>query len=193
MKVLIFGHSYVRDLSQLGNRLVNVKELPVHFSYFSYPGFSFSDFLEKPHLLDCLIQEDPDIVVVVLGGNDLKVNVELVQVRENCENFFKLLREKVPRAYLVASQIETRHCETVNRHGSPSKELFKKLAVNFNKWLNKQTFKDKILIVNGDSKLGNCKYFKGDGVHLNSEGLKLYFDLIVDCLSVTPPISKNGH
>ena len=118
MKVAVYGHSFVRDLADLGTSHIYIKNTGVDFKYFFYPGFSFRNFVLQPQLLDCLIPEDPDIVVVILGGNDLKVDVELCNVKIDCEQFYQLLREKVPRAYIVASQIVTRHCSSVNRHGS---------------------------------------------------------------------------
>ena len=186
MKVSIFGHSYVRDLSRLGHDYLIISDTTIHLDYFSYPGYGFQEFLSNPSLFDNLLQSKPDIVLVILGGNDIKVHVDLSEVKSHCEQFYKLLREKLPNSFIIASQIEVRHLNTVNRHGTPASGLCKKLVVNFNKWLCRQSFKDKILLVNGENKLYDKSYFREDGVHLNIEGLKLLFNLIVSCISVTP-------
>lgn len=182
MRVCLFGHSYVRDLERLGNFSIYIENTLVSFKYFSFPGFRFRNFLENPSLLDNLISERPDIVVVILGGNDISVNIELKQVKGDCKDFFNLIRSKLSSTFVIASQIEFRHICQINRHGSPSEELYKKLANHFNNWLNKQRFKDKILIVNGGNKLCDINVFKRDGVHLNFEGLRIYFDLLLSAL-----------
>ena len=183
MKVLILGHSYVRDLERLGNREITVNNILVHLSYLSFPGFRFVDFLQSPKLLDKAISLFPDIILVILGGNDIRTDVDLSVVKDNCRDFFALLCSKFSGSFIIASQIEFRHLKKVNRHSSPAEDLFRKLANSFNNWLNKQKFKDKILIVNGVGKLSDASLFKADGVHLNIHGLEILFELIVSALS----------
>ena len=183
MKVLIFGHSYVRDLERLGHKEITVNNISLQLAYLSFPGFRFVDLLQNPELLDKAISLDPDIIIVILGGNDIRTDIDLSEVRDNCRNFFTLLRSRLPGVFIIASQIEFRHLREVNRHGTPAEDLFRKLANSFNNWLNKQKFKDKILIVNGVGKLSDVSLFKADGVHLNIHGLKVLFELIVSALS----------
>lgn len=182
MKVLIFGHSYVRDLERLGHTELTIHNILLHFSYLSFPGARFVDFLHNPNFLDKAVSLKPDIILVILGGNDILTDVDLSEVKDNCRNFFHLLRSRLPETFVIASQIEFRHLREVNRHGSPAEDLYRKLANNFNNWLNKQKFKDKILIVNGVGKLSNASLFKLDGVHLNVHGLEVLFDLVVSAL-----------
>lgn len=194
MKIAIFGHSYVRDLELLGHSDFVISEVPVSFQYFAFPGAGFRKFLNNPRLLDEVVLEKPDILVIILGGNDIKVNVELKEIKENCKEFFRLFRSKLPDSFFVATQVEFRHSEKVNRHGSPSEKLFRKLALHFNNWLNRQKFKDKIFVVNGNTKLCDVGLFQKDGVHLNLEGLEVYFDLLISALSgpVESLKQKNG-
>ena len=185
MRISIFGHSYVRDLQRLGHDTLTINGITAHLNFFAYPGFGFKDFLSNHRLFDNLIQGKPNIVVVLLGGNDIKVHVEVSSVKSDCEKFYRLLREKLPNVFIIASQIEFRHNPTVNRHGTPSADVYRRLAISFNKWLSRQPFKDKILLVNGENKLSDKRYFREDGVHLNIEGLKLFLSLISSCLSNT--------
>ena len=183
MKIAVFGHSYVRDIQCLENSdHIYVDGAPFNLKYFSFPGYCFRNFLSDPKLLVNLVAFSPDIVVVILGGNGVNIDSDLGVLKSDCENFYVLLKSKLPQAYVIATQIEHRHLYSVNRHGTPTADLYKKLANNFNKWLIRQPFKDKILMVNGENKLGNSKFFRSDGIHLNFEGRFLYFELLSNCL-----------
>ena len=190
MKISIFGHSYVRDLQQLGNEYISLGSERAFLNYFAFPGSSYHTFLLNPNLLSSLIDSAPDVLVVILGGNDLKVNIDLNDVKSDCASLFRLLREKLPNVYIIAAQVEIRHSNRVNRHGSPAADLYRKLAVNFNKWLARQSFKNKLLLVNGKNKLYERSFFREDGVHLNSQGLNLYFDLLKFCILGIPALTN---
>ena len=85
--------SVMSDLSRLGHNNLIISGTTIHLNYFSYPGYGFQEFLSNPSLFDNLLQSKPDIVLVVLGGNDIKVHMDLSEVKSNCEQFYKLLRE----------------------------------------------------------------------------------------------------
>ena len=180
MIVAIFGH-YVRDLENLGHSYFKFGDLSVPVRYFPFPGFCYNNFVVNPKLLDDLVCWKPDVMVIILGGNGIKEHVDLNVIKANCEKCFYILRLRLPNSYIVVSQIELRHLERVNRHGTPSSVLYKKLAVNFNKWLCRRKFKNKILLVNGETKLSKPSFFKSDDVHLNRRGLNLLFSLIISC------------
>ena len=182
MRIAIFGHSYVRDLGTLGTNSINIRNSINELVYFSFPGACFNKFLHNTKLLNELVACKPDVVIVILGGNDIKVQTDLDIVKSDCQSFYLTLKSALPSVRIIASQIEHRHLETINRYGTPSATLFKKLANSFNRWLVRQPFKDKILILNGAEKLSDQKYFKADGTHLNIEGLSLLINLIVDCV-----------
>ena len=183
MRVAIFGHSYVRDLKQLGFSHLIFEDFDVPVDYFDFPGSGFHDFILNPSLLDKLVIYNPTVIVIFLGGNDLKVNLDLDIVKHNCSQFYSVLRLRLPNSVFITSQVEYRHLKSTNRHGTPDLELYRRLANNFNKWIARQKFKDRLLIVNGSDKLGDSKFFKSDGVHLNRQGLELLFDLMYKCLS----------
>ena len=75
------------------------------------------------------------------------------------------------------------HLEYSILHGTPSFALHKKLAINLDKWLCSQKFKDKILSANSETKLSKLAFFKCDCVHLNRQELNLLFSFIFPCLS----------
>ena len=189
MKAVIIGHSYVRDLkshitvnSAKLVKLPDGSDLELYFSF--VPGATFETYLNQPGLLEFVSQINPEIIVVVLGGNDIHCDVNLSSVKNNCYQFFKLLKSKFPSAFLIGSQIESRFIEPGDRYerfGTPYTDVFSKLSVYYNSWLNKQKFKDKLLCLRGPNKLDNKSYYK-DSVHLNDQGLAKYFELLKNCL-----------
>ena len=182
MKVGVIGHSYVRDIQQLGFTNLVYGDLKVPIKYFAFPGFGYRNFILDPSLLDSLIEYQPEVTVVFLGGNDIKENVDLNCIKSDCDQFFSILRLRLPESVFVVSHVEIRHLKETNRHGTPSTILYKRLARNFDKWLDRQPFMYKTLLVNGASKLDDPKFFKADGIHLNREGLNLLFELLYNCL-----------
>ena len=70
MRLAVFGHSYVRDLSTLNNfRLEFGSDLRLEVSYFGFAGARFTTFLDNPEFLSDLIAYRPHYVVVI--GNSL--------------------------------------------------------------------------------------------------------------------------
>lgn len=182
MKVGVIGHSYVRDLQRLDYSNLVYGDLKVPINYFAFPGFGYRNFILNPSLLDSLVEYHPEVTVIFLGGNDIKEQVDLNCVKSDCEKFFSILKLRLPDSKFVVSHVEIRHLEETNSHGTPSADLYKKLARNFNKWLDRQPFKYKTLLVNGASKLDNPKFFRSDRVHLNKKGLELLLELLYNCL-----------
>ena len=186
MKVSIIGHSYVRDLKRfVGNQCSFLCEnTDVNLNFIFIPGATFVTFLERPHILLTLDQQKPDVIIVILGGNDITHYKELKEVKHQCYTFFRDLRERYPTAHLIASQIELRFVKDGDSHkfGTPHFELFNKLSLHYNKWLNKQKFKDALLVIRGHQKLDNASYYR-DSVHLNHIGLNRYWNLLKVCIT----------
>ena len=190
MKALIIGHSYVRDLRSFlkhESEVILPTGNSVELVYSFVPGATFETFLDRPEILDNSVYLNPDIVIVILGGNDLKSDVDLSFVKDKCYHFFKILKSKFPEAILIGSQIESRfveHEDKYARFGTPHTEEFNRLSTYFNSWLNKQKFKDRLFCIRGPNKLDNRLFYK-DSVHLNEKGLEKYVELLKICLDNT--------
>ena len=183
-KVTLIGHSYVGDLSRCGKTEIVVFDTVFRLNFFSVSGATFSTFINNPVYFDQLKSQLPDIVIVILGGNDLKINIDLSQNYEECANFYNTLREKIPGAIIIASQIENRFYSEGNRFNSPSSQTFDYLRRHFNRFLKNKHFKDCLMQIQGPGRLDEERYYR-DGVHLNSNGLKKYFEIIENTLSYT--------
>ena len=183
ISVAILGHSYVRDLKALNHSTIAVTEnLQITLSYHFRCGGTFEAFLNNSDFLDS-VSLHPDIVLVYLGGNDVRIQTPLSVVYANCKRFYLTVKDRLPRALIVASQIESRYCTSVNRFGTPAAEEYSKLANYFDKWINRQSqFKDKLFMVKGANKLSNPEYYARDRIHLNASGIRRLFQLLKDFL-----------
>lgn len=177
MKLLIFGHSYVRDLATLNVNSMTFDQRPIEIKYVSFPGANFDKFVEKPSLLNEIVSNKPDVIVVILGGNSIHKDVPNFVLFNKCKAFYQLLRNKLPNATIIASQVELRFYSTPNKFGSPSADEFKKKRNELNKCLNRLKTKDYLLIIAGPGRLDNKAYFKDD-VHMNRAGLRVYLAIL---------------
>ena len=180
-RVTLFGHSYVGDLSRCGKTEISVDNIDFSLNYIFVSGATFSTFIDNPSYFDQLKSRSPDFVIVILGGNDIKINIDLAQNYNDCTRFYTLLREKLPNVVIIASQIENRFYSEQNTFGSPPSEKFDYLRRHFNRFLKNKAFKDCLLQVQGPGRLDNKENYR-DEVHLNSLGINKYLEIIENCL-----------
>ena len=89
MKVLVVGHSYAKDLERLfltytnlTLELKNNKQVKFDIHFHAYPGKDYEHFLNNPELFEVIKLEDPDMVIIILGGNSIvetKTNFQIAQ------------------------------------------------------------------------------------------------------------------
>ena len=183
-EVVVFGHSYVRDLATLDRTQLDIEGNVFHLSYITVPGGTFSTFINNRRYLEQLKAKSPDFVIVVLGGNDLKYDVDLSENYEKCFTFYNLLRQTVrPDTLVVASQIENRFYKPNNRFGWPPGRAFDLKRRRFNEFLKNKPFQDSLLKVEGPDLLDKKENYRRDGVHLNGLGLNRFFGAIEDKLN----------
>ena len=177
MKLLILGHSYVRDLSKLGVSYITHERNVIDVKYVAYPGASYDLFLRDPSKLTAALSYNPDIVVVVLAGNAIHRDISNYELFNKCKSFYQLLREELPNAIIISAQTELRFYNTVNAFGAPKADEYRKKRDKLNKFLNALKLKDHMLLIAGPGRLDNRRYYK-DEVHLNKVGIRLYMTLL---------------
>ena len=183
LKVALFGHSYIRDLKSLGEtNICDLGDAEFSLKYFSYPGATFSTFINGQRNFDALKVYQPHYIIVILGGNDLKVSVQLSDIYKECTDVYRILRETLSQAIIIASQIENRFYEPDNGFGSPAAKTFDFLRRHFNHFLKNKAFKDFLLQVQGPNRLDKKENYR-DAVHLSPLGLRKYFAIIRCTLS----------
>ena len=94
MKVLVVGHSYARDLAglfphfnNLTLTLENNEEVQFDIRFHTYPGKDYKHFLNNLELFDWIKSEEPDVVIVILGGNSIVDFTTNHQITQNIRLF----------------------------------------------------------------------------------------------------------
>ena len=190
MRVLLFGHSYVNHLRQLGgwNRditLQNNTRVNIEFLFKSYPGKDFQYFLDHDETFNIVTSEQPDAIVVILGGNSITSQYEDSEIKQMAESFFKKLNDYLnPGCVRFVAQVETRFCERGNRFGTPEHKEFEKRRGRINHCyggrLKRKGLLDRVILLGSSKFLNARENFADDGVHLKKQGLELYQTAVVD-------------
>lgn len=172
MHIVILGHSYVRDLRDFSARVGGNRVRGWTIDYCCKPGASYDTYVKNPELLERALVRNPDILVVILGGNSISNDRTNTQVLNSCLSFYTLLRSKY-QGIVVSSQVELRFYKPNNKFAAPQSDIFKRRRNRVNKFLYKSNFNDAVLMIAGPGRLDNRKYYR-DSVHLNERGLGLY-------------------
>lgn len=182
INIAFFGHSYIRDLKLLYKENINDSEFRLNFNYFFKPGLTVGRCLSNQGFLEALLLSSPDIVFIFLGGNDLRIDINIHDTIFNYKNLVTLIVERLPEACVICSYIEPRFAPASDRFNTPPPIVYKALARKFNNWLNRWDIPHKKFLTWGSNRLQNKLLFRRDLVHLNSIGLNLLWNLIIDIL-----------
>ena len=189
MRVLLIGHSYVRQLKQTEywpSEIINDNgiRIGVDFRFIFKAGKDYEYFNTTGYdVLDTVRDEiDPDIVVVILGGNSITNNKNNGDIKKEAESFFQNLRMVTrPECITIAVQIEPRYYEPGNHFNCPEPEEFnrrRQVINNFVKGpLKKKGLVQYVMQLGSMNRFGPERY--KDGVHLNEEGLETYKELLI--------------
>ena len=113
MKVLFYGHSYVRDLNQRCSwsepLVIKGKAIQVNYQFRYFPGKDYEYLLNKPQEFDNLELINPDYIVVVLGGNSIVADKTNGDVNSLANAFYEKLRSSLPHTIVIAAQFSIRH------------------------------------------------------------------------------------
>ena len=184
VRVAILGHSYVKNLHALSIKngyLDNGTEFEI--KYFFKGGSCFEYWLDWPQKLHDCLEYKPHILFIVLGGNSLVENVRVSHIRKQAITFFKVIKNNLPKVILVPVQVECRFLESVNKFGTPPYSRYRLIRNKLNKAFQKIENKDFLCCIAGKNRLDNIEYYCSDRIHLNSQGIKLYFRCIIKTLN----------
>ena len=176
MKLMILGHSYVRDLSKLYILSFDLEQ-NVQIKYWYWSIASYEKFLENPSLLSDAISYNPDFVLVILGGNSITKDVGSHELFIRCRKFYQLLRDSLKYSIIISAQVELRRY-TGNDHETPQYRIFIQKRNGINQFLKRLKSKDHMLIIAGPGRLDSTKYYKADGVHLSKLGQENYMNIL---------------
>ena len=94
MRVLLFGHSYVNHLRGLGNwdreiTLQDNSKVNLEFLFRSFPGKDYKFFLDHEDTFNIVRLEQPDAIVVILGGNSITSQFDNGEIKIMAISFFQ--------------------------------------------------------------------------------------------------------
>ena len=188
-RITFIGHSYVRELANQNFQLV-LGSQKITPEFIAVPGGTFRNCLNSPHYFKKLRNTEPDIVVAIIGGNDLKSEDGLVKNFEECSQFYKTLRNTVPSAYIIASQVETRWYSPNNKYGCPTHYIYDHIRRRFNRFLECQNSHNLILEIEGHL---DTKRDYRDGIRLSHTGFQKYFHILQTTVSFAEEKRSQTH
>lgn len=180
-RILLFGHSYIRDLSNLGHKEIVIdNKFTLEFEYLSKPGGTVAHFFKNKGVLDPLIASAPDILFIFLGGNDLRTDWDIHETIYNYKNLVLYLSSKLSGVPIICAYVEPRFAEPGGFYHTPDEYLYKSYARTFNNWLKNFDVPYRKFLTWGSNRLENKQLFKADGIHLKKEGLLILWELLED-------------
>ena len=188
MKILLFGHSYVRHLQRLGNwdtelSSTSGKKVDCKFLFKSHPGKDYGYLLRNPQEFEIIRLINPDIIVVILGGNSISDKHSNTEINDLASEFYNKLKQVVRSDCVkLAVQIEPRFVDAGNKFGTPEAEEYNRRRTVVNNYVNKRLKKyglvDNVILLGPVNYLRDPKYFS-NGVHLKTEGLQMYKEAVL--------------
>ena len=182
MRVAVVEHSYVRHIQRVGCNSVCIHNKSVTFKYFSFPGATFSTFVQNCELLNPLRRYEPNIIILVLGGNDFCNTVSNQTIYKNYEFVASYLKTILLNVVLIPCQIEKRFLPIQNRWNTSDTALFEKRRSAYNRKLNKCSLKHCLLRVQGPGRLDDHSNYGVDGIHLSKQGIATYWSYILQTI-----------
>jgi len=179
IKVALLGHSYVKYLPQhMDSPFSNENGTEFHCNYFYRSGATFASMINDD-ILQEIREFHPDIILVIMGGNDIKDDVDNKKIYDRCLDFYKKIQEDVPAAAVIAAEVEMRFYEEGNNWGCPTEDTFNKRRRCLNKFVYKHCPIEDMMYLGGPGiGLNTRENFMDDGVHLNSAGLEIYCTIL---------------
>ena len=195
MKLLLVGHSYVRDLAQFIPETIATGGLEYTVEAVHRSGSSYKTFLEDSDLWAQVIDKSADIILVILAANAITGKHTNLEIYSYCRQFYRRLRAAFPTAKIIAAQAELRFNKPGNRLNIPTGREYHLRRVAFNNFLKTVPEKNHILMIGGPNRLDDRDLYR-DQWHLNREGLLRYYNFIrrvLRCLSNCPRSNVNSR
>ena len=182
-RLVILGHSWVERLSRLGIKSLKQDGRKVEVDYKFKRGLTFEQIIGDERLLHEVGKYLPHYVLVILGGNDVGSPKHIEEVENECAIFHSMLREFVPQAVIITSQMENRFYDEDNEWGAPTGEEFEKKRKRYNRFVHwSLREKDYLLRMGAPAHQEDQSCFE-DCAHLTPEEYGNLFDRIKGVLT----------
>ena len=157
-------------------------DIPLYIRFFYKPGATVHGVSLEDYFVKQCVTWNPDIIVILLGGNDVKVNWPITETFNLYKIFCCALKARLPQTHFICCTIEPRFAPASVRHNTPPPDQYKVAAHKFNRLLKRWKIPDHRFLTWGSNRLENSSLFKADLVHLNEQGNKVYFELLYELL-----------
>lgn len=181
MRVLLVGHSYVRDLMHLGYNTFHTEGEKFEVEYIYQSGANYDTYLNDTSLLDPAYGFQPDYVIVILAGNSINNYTPNSEIYQKARDFYSVLGDRLPDAKIIAAQPELRFYSEDNHWDAPGTDEYRGRRNSFCNFLRRDKTKHAIMQISGPGRMDSKEYYS-DGVHLNNVGLEKYFNIIKTCI-----------
>lgn len=183
VRLFILGHSYVRDLEdKIKIRSFDLCNYKVVIQYFPLPGATFHRFIQRSDWKQHLLNFKADIVLVVLGGNDISKEISNSEIQGKFKELCQILHNLPRRLIILFSEIEKRRLPDqthshLNRFDIPYLDWTKRRRA-LNNYFNNSKLCHSLVRVAGKGRLDHPNCYKPDGVHLTKASLEKYLNFI---------------
>ena len=92
MRVLLLGHSYVREIEKLGHRSFKTDGTEFSLEYLYQSGGNYDTFLNDPSLLYFAHGYDPHYIIVILAGNAICEDIKNSELYKKARDFYLLVK-----------------------------------------------------------------------------------------------------
>ena len=186
LNLTLVGHSYVRRLRDYRRCVLNsqnemvVDQVKVGLKYVFRGGRDYYYFnRSRRHKLQ-ILRGNPDVILVVLGGNAVANRKPIPEATQEMRVFVKWLRDMMPNVVIIVAEVEPRYSWHPLLPRGYQGESFKERRNAFNQAIRRVQTKDCTL------RIANClckrKYYDRKGVHLSQCGNEFYWELIRNVL-----------
>ena len=149
MRVLLVGHSYVRELKKLCYTKFTTENTTFYVEYLYRAGGDYCTFLEDTSLLDFAEEYQPNYVIVILAGNAINNDISPSDLYYKARKFYSLLKEKLPDSKIIAAQPELRYYKKDNQWNAPEPDEYLQRRSAFNNFLRRCKENDAIMLIDG--------------------------------------------
>ena len=164
--IYIVGHS-IANVRQLHDRWHDIRYRDVTFRVFihcfSTPGATLDSYLTSPAYRDLCESPSPDLVIVFIGGNDIKQDTVVAELQYGITKFCKHI-EEITKSFAKIFMIEPR-----NRLRGVDVDAYNRIRNSFNRNIqhrNREYYPDRFVVTPL-----RFEYLATDGVHPNPVGL----------------------
>ena len=181
LKLLLLEHSYVRDLAKTGVDTITVNNgFKYHLYFNAIPGTTIPELLRLDDYIPYILEVKPDIILLIVGGNDLKLRIHFWELGRQYNQLCYKLTNLPGTKLVIGAEIEQRYHSSVANSRSSQVDYtnWSKLRNAINRNIKIATYASGFIQLVGPGRLTQSNFFNDDGVHLTEEGLHRYLELI---------------